>query len=67
VEGRGGKGRFTKSNVPWDKRPDSPRVVTFYCRWCHNKKPLDDMRLQRGFSHHCLLVRAAMSFWKERG
>jgi len=39
-EGRDSRGHFVKGNVPWNKRLDSPRVITFTCRYCYKPKPM---------------------------
>jgi len=43
------KGRFIKGNVPWNKGLASPRVLTFICKHCGKKKPLDELRAATRF------------------
>jgi hypothetical protein len=43
------KGHFIKGNVLWNKRLDSPRVVTFTCKFCGKLKPLEEMRVATRF------------------
>ena len=49
IEGRDSRGRFVKGNVPRNKRQDSPRVITFTCKFCGKTKSLDDMRVVTRF------------------
>ena len=59
VSGRDSRGHFIKGNVPWNKgnKREIPRVIpgvipgviTFTCKHCGKKKPLDEMRTAMRF------------------
>jgi len=42
MEGRDSRGHFIKGDVPWNKRLDSPRVITFNCNFYGKTKPVDE-------------------------
>jgi len=49
IEGRDSKGRFAKGNVPWNKRVNSPREITFTCKFCDEQKPIEEFEVARRF------------------
>jgi hypothetical protein len=62
-EGKGDKrGRFITGNMPWNKRQDSSqRGIIFTCKFCHKRKPLEEMRVIRRLFPPVLACRAC---WK---
>ena len=49
MEGRDSRGHFAKGNVPWNKRLNSPRVITFTCKHCGKQKPFEELRVATRF------------------
>ena len=49
IEGRDSRGHFIKGNVPWNKRLNSPRVITFTCKFCGKPKPIEELKVATRF------------------
>jgi len=49
-EGRDRRGRFTKGNVPWNKKLDSTQGgIIFTCKHCGKPKPIEQMMVATNF------------------
>ena len=57
IKGRDSRGHFAKGNAPWNKRLDSPRVITFTCKYCGEAKPLDEIRVATRFFPYLVLCK----------
>jgi len=50
IEVRDSRGRFTKGNVPWNKRLDSTQSgIMFTCKYCGEPKPIEEFKVARRF------------------